>query len=84
MLVSPEFFRHFSCNLRALPGSETGTDRVYWAKGHQEITADALHQEALESEKRLREHSQESLRECKEAGHGRTVTCRLHRLLGGT
>ena len=44
-------------------------DRVYWAiLGTKKSQRMPAHQEALESEKRLREHSQESLRECKEAG----------------
>eukprot|EP00438_Fugacium_kawagutii_P011430 Skav235903 [mRNA] locus=scaffold256:148744:149022:+ [translate_table: standard] len=38
------------------------------------LAVSMLHQEALESEKRLREHSQESLRECKEAGSQALVT----------
>jgi hypothetical protein len=42
---------------------------VYWAiLGTKKSQRMPAHQEALESEKRLREHSQESLRECKEAG----------------
>ena len=81
MLVSPEFFRHFSYNLRAVPGSETGSMSLLGNIGHQEITADAS---ASGSSGVGKATSGTFTRVFARVQGGRTVTCRLHWLLGGT
>ena len=81
MLVAPEFFRHFSYNLRAVPGSETGSMSLLGNIGHQEITADAS---ASGSSGVGKATSGTFTRVFARVQGGRTVTCRLHWLLGGT